>query len=298
MKSILKLTVAALASTMLAAATLSAQVSVPNSFTAGTPAKAAEINANFQALVDAGNVSPRSLVSGYATPEGATDAIADRNVTVMKSSDGTNNYYQIWIWHAGGSLSQINVGGTPTTFTHIIQICFLTETTTGVFGSTSCFRFGSDDPYTQLSRLNYLESFTYNATAVETSTGANSTTSTFMKPTLPAFNGGVPRIDYSTDIATGNVTSVFGRSRFYGKVVGSIKFNGLTFNDVMFYEEPGRDRVRFWAAGIGLIAEQRDSSNAGGRFYALIFNRVNGVTGGLLVGTPFATGGAFEGVWF
>ena len=297
MKSISQMTVAALAFTILGAATLSAQVSVPNTFTSGTTAKAAEINANFQALVDAGNVAPRSLVSGYGTPEGATDAIADRNVTVMSSSDGTNNFYQIWMWYAGGSLSQIDVGGTPTTFSHILELCFLTETTAGVFSSASCFRFGSDDPYSQLSRLTYSEVFTYDDSAGETSTVGSTKPTTNMVSTLPAFNGGVPRLDIVTDIATGNVTAVRARSRFYGKVVGDIKFNGLTFSDVMFYETPARDRVRFWAAGIGLIAEQR-SSHAGGRFYAVIFHRVNGTSVGSLSGTPFAANAAFENAWF
>ena len=297
MISNLKKICAVLAFTILGAATLSAQVSVPNTFTSGTSASASEVNANFQALVDAANVAPRSLVTGYVTPEGASDAIAARNVTVMRYSDGTNYYYQIWIFHPGGSSSQIDVGGNPTTFTHILQICFLTESTAGVFVSASCSRYGSNDPYSQLSRLNYWESFSYDSSAVETSNGARIATSTWMNSTSSAFNGGVPRIDIDTDISTGNVTRVFGRSRFFGKVVGSIQFNDLTFSDVMFYEEPGRDRVRFWAAGIGLIAVQ-NTSNSGGFFYSVIYHRVDGVTGGSLTGTPFATGGAFDGAWF
>lgn len=70
---------------LVLAGTASAQVSVPNTFAAGTPARAAEVNANFQALVTAmnslstrvskleGNIVSSDLVGTYTVNQFQTE---------------------------------------------------------------------------------------------------------------------------------------------------------------------------------------------------------------------------------
>ena len=124
-------------------AAASAQVTVPNAFTAGAPARAADVNANFQALVTAinslgtrvskleGQIASADLVGTYAINRfqselggGASERVAMYTAegTATLAADGTgtatgNTELGHQLNLPGGTLSAINRPQAPGSFT-------------------------------------------------------------------------------------------------------------------------------------------------------------------------------------
>lgn len=111
-----------------------AQVSVPNTFTAGTAAHASEVNANFQALVDAinsTNVNANTPVTDDGSLWGeqfSTDnSLTGRNVIVRVGNDLANNVtqYSVSVSYRNGS---VLVNGSPTSFSYVRMFLYVTVT--------------------------------------------------------------------------------------------------------------------------------------------------------------------------
>jgi hypothetical protein len=90
----------------------SAQVSVPNTFTAGTPARAADVNANFQALVTAVNTlsSRVSKLEGQIT---SADLVGTYAVNQFQSELGGGASGRVAVYTGGGTVT-FAAGGTGT----------------------------------------------------------------------------------------------------------------------------------------------------------------------------------------
>ena len=100
---------------LVLAGTASAQVSVPNTFAAGTPARAAEVNANFQALVTAMN----SLSTRVSKLEGnivSSDLVGTYTVNQFQTELGASSSTsagRVAVYTGGGTVT-FAVDGRPT----------------------------------------------------------------------------------------------------------------------------------------------------------------------------------------
>ena len=118
MKKLLRTAFVAFAGSALLAATAWGQISVPNSFTAGEAAFAADVNANFEAVVDGVNANLDAIGTNLAAIQGNTDVLDNDlrpavsgygsvpplaaagepenvNIRRQENGDGTFNY-QVW----------------------------------------------------------------------------------------------------------------------------------------------------------------------------------------------------------
>lgn len=90
----------------------SAQVTVPNTFTAGAPARAADVNANFQALVTAVN-SLGSRISKLEGQIAASDLVGTYAVNQFQSELGGGASERVAIYTGGGTVN-LAANGTGT----------------------------------------------------------------------------------------------------------------------------------------------------------------------------------------
>ena len=107
-------------------------------------------------------------------------------------------------------------------------------------------------------------------------------------------NGGQINFTLATATLTnGTFVSHYTRT-LIRSLTGPFTVNGMTFNEIRVENQLGSDRLRIRAKGIGPVFQ----SDPGRENWELIYYRANGATGGSLVGTPFATGGALAGIFF
>ena len=96
----------------LASVGVSAQVSVPNTFAAGTPARAADVNANFQALVTAIN----AIGTRVAKLEGqitAADLVGTYTLHQLQTELGGGTSERVAVYTGGGTVT-LAANGTGT----------------------------------------------------------------------------------------------------------------------------------------------------------------------------------------
>lgn len=297
---------------LLAAPAAWAQVTVPNTFTAGTPAKASEVNANFTALANAiNNLTANSggtltAVTGYSDTYGASSAVADRNVWVYRETNSNtgNIGYSVWMLYKNGTVKVDNA--TDTTFPYVQAFLSVSSDTGGsTVTSVSEQRRGTNDALGSLTQTYETEDYSYDTSGANETPGADvNAKRVFVYANAPYFN----QLRASYLIGFPSSTSSSPRvlqdySDVWMAFTGSMVINGITFSDVAIDLRPGFGSRRIYAKNVGLVYEDQsytDTATPSSAAFTLIYARVNGTEYGVsnLTGTPFGSGGALNGVFF
>lgn len=282
---------------------------VPNSFTTGDPIVASEMNDNFNDL-DGRVTSNEARISiiESATPSSvdfsnyfpAFSALGSpRNAQVLAqptSSGGT--LYRVRGGYENSS-DQININGVPTLRDNIWYQVFVNVDSIGDITSINRYRESPDDLNDYLNANSYtvkVDNTNYNPVTLAPTIDPNDYTETFT-----CGDDGVPAILVCHAIDRLNSDNSFfdqyDWARIQSVVTGPYTIpNGMTFTDVRFESYTSSNRMRIRAKGIGMIYENSDGDFA---LEQIIYYRVNGQTGGSLVGTPFEPGvGALDGLFF
>lgn len=287
-----------------------AQTTVPNTFTAGTAAKASEVNANFQALASAidalgtGGSSPTAL-TGYGQSFGASAALADRNVILRKWTDGGGvTQYELWSYFQNDTVYVD--GTTATSFAYIEEYLTISMDGGGNVVSISGSRYGGDADYSGASRSTYIDARSYDTSGTPTVSAATYGKMVWMQ-SGPVYEGQLTfRAEVyfyaSTDTEPARLRD---RSLVVQRYADGLTLNGIALSDVAVRMEPGLARRRLMAKGIGVIyrddayaapfGQQRE--NVPTMFYARIDGTEYGASN--LAGTPFdPSGGTLDGAFF
>lgn len=284
-----------------------AQVTIPNTFSSGTPAVADEVNANFNALKNAidtntgeiANLAPTELGSGYSTLPPYSAAGAPKNLVILKNtaSDGRIRYYlRIAFEDSSGNK-----------YWHFPYVRTGTDGTTAEYWDNTVY---------EISDTSSL-SWTYTDYATESGAPTGTTPSVVSSQIeeLDVIIGkayvGKTRVGILRGKQVLSSSSDFGKTsyQFYSRSyisgsstnnsnLQSITINSMTFNDVYYrldVDSNGTQRMRIGARNIGMIYE---NSGSGFDHKEIIYYRVDGTSGGSLSGTPFESGGFAYGYFF
>lgn len=280
------------------------QVAVPFNFIPNTPAVSAQVNANFQALVNAINShfsETTTIPSGYRHIPPFTTNTASPNVIVLKYTSGSETRYKFQITYDDGTS-----GIWVSSFVHT------SDGTTVIRWGNSKFSISSP----------HSPSFTLPIIAVRQETGTQTTTpitSAAANSFDPSLGGnwvfqcfGVRRngtlrlcLTRLSDLSTNNEISTASFPRTEAVLTGSAimantnyVYNGLTFTDLLMRNDGGAAGTeRIIARNIGTVAEKLPN-NFSESARAVIYYRMEGVAQGSLAGTPFESGGAAFGAFF
>ncbi len=266
---------------------------VPNTFVAGEPALASEVNENFTNL-DTRVTSVESLLGaeasylGYSLPFSALGA--PKNVVVLAQDNGSGGIAYAVRSRYANNTQQVSVGGTLAIPPYIANYVIVDTDAGGNVVSIS----NSLETPENLDYLDFnVESSVYNADG----TGKTVTDDSQHR----SFNctGGSVHICVitTTSSADGSYRDTWVRSRARRLLDSfTIGQNSWFFDDVRVDSWISSTGVyRIYAKGIGEVF--RDASVTSGERYA-IYYRVNGATKGSLAGTPFAAGQSLEGRFF
>jgi hypothetical protein len=280
-----------LATVLLFTATLlpSAIADVPNTFSDGTPAVAAEVNANFSALdsriSDIENSTPN--LGGYGTPFSADGA--PKNVVVLEQpQDDGSTAYNIRSRYATSS-EEISINGTLTQRPFIAGYTYVEVDDLGDITWISNY---IEAPDTEDYIVYNVEETTYDPAPPLFKTVDDDT----IWEDWTLCDGGqttICVIDVSLS-ATGDHVRTYAWSSIRG-LSGPLTVNNMTFDDVRLEQSITGDYVRVRAKGVGEVLR---AANDGSWERRLIYYHVNGVTEGDLDGTPFAPGEDLDGFFF
>lgn len=268
--------------------------SVPHTFASGTPANAAEVNENFQALADSLSAVEGTSFTGYELVPSASGELGFRTVIVYDAGGGcylargiftntagetvdtpsgqvTPDFIYIWQYLCGDEIDvtyendyvyalPAGSGGAPDWLN--AQGIAINEDSDGdgVFDISNSYNYFFDSKAAQLTNMEI-------------------------------FVGGDVYLDSSDEILF-TTSWNFLRSDYPRPLV----VNGLTFNDVIVDRYLSIDRMRFRAQGIGTILEIRGDMNGDPVFGnqssrgVIFYRQSDGTTGGSATGTPFAIG--------
>lgn len=295
------------------------QVTVPNTFSAGTPGVAADVNANFQAVVDGINAINSSSTPLDDTYRGrqysATDTGGTRNVVVLRAidpNDNNNSFYSVRVSYQNGT---VDVSGTPTTFTYVRENARII-TIAGTVSSATNRREGTNDTSLGGNSFWNYEWITYDPVSAVPTVVSNQGERRF-RCHNPSVSGMVRNCwrqtrDPSGLDPAGSPTMIVNRSRIASVTTGSFDVGSLTFANggavVSFLSNAiGLNYARV-AKDVGVVLETRTdagpTNDQRARFFVLYY-RIEGFDGGAgvgvavgsLIGTPFI-GAPWSGVFF
>ena len=292
---------------------LSAQagaVSVPNTFSAGQPANAADVNANFAALENAINAAGAAQFgSQYYIQPSSTGDLGSRNVIVLKENRGgtgtcSEDVYRVRVNFTNtNNVSVGTAGGGTVTPDEIWLFGYLCASGTTVqYAAEYLYAIPSSGGFPQAQGAEINEDTDGNGTFDSNNSygyrqtyKANPLSSALLVNSVEIYSNG-----------SGETLSAQSYSSLTSALSGSISVNGDTFNDVIVQNYLSFDRTRFRAAGIGVVQEVSDTGNYlsdpvfGGQSIsrAIYYRMEGGPSGGSLSGTPFAPGETYSGIWF
>jgi hypothetical protein len=285
---------------------LMAQVAVPYSFSAGTPAKASEVNANFQALVGALNTAGATAIPEDGTYEGLQYSVANtltgRNVVVMQGTDNLGGSFKRYAVRASYQNGSVLVNGVPTTFAYVRLLAFIKASNTdSLLGATVV-----------IQGINDLNAREWNTEVNTYGTATDLTAAAFLNVTdtqtddYLCFNAAVSGHVRHCRLITrdpGLPTRAVDDSRIVSLI--SIAFTAGPANlnfpnggvEGSFFSESSARSWFLLARNIGIVAEtRRHGVEADGDpnlvLYSVIYYRISGVNMGVgtgsLAGTMFA----------
>jgi len=307
------LAAALLAAPLLPAGLAQAQVTVPNTFGAGTPASSAQVNQNFQALANAVNavgVPGPAVTSSYRLQPSTLDTLAGRNVVVLRhpgnGSPSSYDQFDSYVVHVAyqSTSDNIPIGGTPKNFAYFFQeirvtpnINLASSTLTFLSWNISITKRGSDsltfNPYTAVDMWGIVASST-GLTPTGSSTAYRVTNELGCSSATQVFNQ--VRFCYSQieSLATG--TGVIVVINFdvpiYLQVpamtIGSIPYSDLAASNNNGGGDCFEPGVR--AANLGPVTGRTNCGNNGGGGNAFaVYYRFNGAAAGNLAATAFSS---------
>jgi hypothetical protein len=289
----------ALAMTVMLNATVINAASVPNTFVPGTPASAAAVNENFQALVDSLTTVEGAGFDGYGISPSPSGVLGSRSVVVydnggcyiarglftnttsetVDTPSGAVTPAFIWVWQS--------LCGDNSNVTYENEYIYALPAAgdgspdwLNALGISISEDSDGDGTFDLVGSYNY--AFESNITPL-----AN----------LEIHTGGDVYLGAANDILTATNWG-FIRSAYPRPLV----VNGMTFNDVVVDRFIGADdRMRYRANGVGTILELRGNMNADPLFNplsttpqtqrpAIFYRRSDGTTDGSAAGTPYANG--------
>ena len=269
-----------------------ASAAVPHVFSAGSPVVASEVNTNYSDLdtrVDTlqGSTTVFPDFSGYDMPF-STDG-APKNVVVLANTSGPGSLLYSVVSYYANSTEQVSIDGTMTIRPFIVKYI---DVETDLGNNIVNIEGGTDTPDTS-SYLNYnVEDWFYDTTGTTKTITSDITRELVLCNATGSANLCVVQEVLSIN---GSHAGFFG----FGQIrttTGPYTINGMTFNDVIIDssrdDEGGSNAIN--AKGIGYVRFEDEFSG----IYNLIYYRVDGVTGGSLIGTPFATGQPLDGLFF
>jgi hypothetical protein len=281
-----------LATALVFAATVftNAMAEVPNTFSADTPALAAEVNENFADLdariTSIQNSSPN--LGGYGVSWSA--AGAPKNVVVLaRLEEDGGTRYSIRSRYANTN-ETIIINDTPTQRPFIANYAGVKVDSGGNIiwiGNTI------EAPDTENYIVYNVELSSYDPGTLSKTIDVDGDTT---REDWSLCNGGETTICYVDVLlsATGEHVRSYAWSSIRG-LSGPVTVNGMTFDDVRLEQNIASDNVRVRAKGVGEILR---TANDGSWERRLIFYRANGIEEGDLTGTPFASGQPLADLFF
>lgn len=301
---------------------LSAQagaVSVPNTFSAGQPAKAAEVNANFTALENAINArGSTSFGSEYFISPSTNGQLTGRNVIVLKENRGGSggcqeDVYRVRVYFENTENISLDTPGGPVTpdrlwmfgfvcapsgsatASYILEYLYAIPST-GSFADALGIEINedaeADGSFETQTNYNYFQ--TYNVNPLNSAELVHST---------EMYRNGSGETLVANNVSS--VSAILGKSLTVGAPLGET-FSNVMVQSLMNYTGGNGGRIRFRAPGIGVVQEINDASVDDPLFNSqvkadAIYYRIEGQgTAGDLSGTPFdsGSGGNAAGIWF
>jgi hypothetical protein len=267
-----------------------AMADVPNTFSGGTTALAAEVNENFADLdariTGIENSSPN--LGGYGTSFSADGAPKNVVVLVQQQENGDTNY--IIRSRYATTTEQIIINGTPTQRPFIANYTWVNVDSGGTIFSIDNY---IEAPDTEDYIAYNVESSSYDIPNLFKTIDVDGDTT---REDWSLCNYGQTQICF-VDVslsATGEHVRSYAWSSIRG-LSGPVTVNGMTFDDVRLEQNIASDSVRVRAKGIGEILR---TANDGSWERRIIYYRASGITGGDLTGTPFAPGALLDGLFF
>ena len=229
-----------------------------------------------------------SNFSGYGVPF-STDG-ASKNVIVLKSTnlDGSISYRVRSRYHNSTELVKVNdVDTTPPLIANYVDV------DVDLSGNLTSIYNHIDTPET----INYV-AYNIEKSSYDISSILKTVTSSDERELWKCHSaaGGSVQMCLPETVNSSDNSFISRYPWTYTQAIGGpITINEMTFDDVRIeaYIHNGRTRVR--AKGIGLVYQQ-DANGAPEQ--NIIFYRNETTQGGSLVGTPFASGAALDGVFF
>jgi len=292
-------------------------VSVPNTFSAGENAVAAEVNQNFTALADAINAAgATSFGAEYFLQPSTSGDLTARNVIVLKEDRGgttdgcSEEVYRVRVFFEntnGGSISNASGSVTPAKAWVFGFVCADRENPTQVtYQSEYAYALPSSGSFAEAQGVEINE----DADADGSFENQNSYDYTLTNSTNPLATSQLTHSielyrDGDSILTATSFSSLM--SDYSGSVAVSAPLS-QTFSDVAFqsisgFTGNGGQRIRVRARNIGLVQEFNDATLDDPVFNnqtraSAIYYRIEGQgTAGSLANTPF-DGGASQGVWF
>lgn len=277
------------------------EATVPNEFSAGEEAVAAQVNENFQSLADAINsttgVSQEPLVTGeYSIPRGTGGA----KFGVLLADEGGNCWTARVFYENTGSETIDTPGGGTVTPDNIWK------SANGCEGASELaweYKYGIPDD------------------TVGTDAYFQQTDGVEINTSYEGFTGGAFGYSQVTEVARVGDIDIVRRVELFrddaGETVWMSNFSatrtllddpvtvgGETFDDVALVSSYGGSRTRIQARGVGVVKEVTEPNGITDPVFStdssvreIVFARNADGEIGDLSGTPFADGGAFGGIF-